>query len=136
MPQPFVQKSTSTATLVSTKSIKPGGHVHPPRGPIDMHYMRRVAVRLQKQSVILQQLNALSVYHFYTPAIVFFLTVLIIFALQIVIVVKKTILWYVFGGFWVPLPLTFCIVALFIFGKSLFCSNTILLLTLAYLLVI
>ncbi len=110
------QKSLSTTTLVSTNN-KLGKIGTSPFGPIDMHYMRRLAVRMQKQSVILQRLNDLRIYHFLAPSFFYIICIIVVFVAQIMIVVERTSLFYVCSGFWVAAIYAFCIVSLFILGK-------------------
>jgi hypothetical protein len=119
MPLP-IQKSSSTTTLVSSKS-KNGGPAAPSSfGPVDMHYMRRLAVRMQKQSVIQQKLNELKLEQFIVPATSYFICLVSVFVVQIVIVVEQTSLFYVCSGFWVSVIYAICIVTIVLLGKSFF----------------
>jgi hypothetical protein len=118
MPVP-AQKSTSNLTLNSNKT-----NLHN-RGPIDLYYMRRLAVKQQKQHVILHNLLDLSVYYFITFALTYFLSILVIFPVQIVIIVRQTPLSFVFSGFWVSIVYGACIASLYILGKFLaYCLKT------------
>lgn len=90
------------------------------RSPVELHYMRRVAVKHQKKQVVLVKLTQLSTFYFKIYAALVAVLALIMFIVQIAIIVKRTPLFYVCTGFWVALFYLSCILSVYFLGNSLF----------------
>lgn len=127
MPTGSIQKSISTTTLVSqaNRSQVSGGAASSGAqslakwGPVETRYMRRVAVRLQKQSIAMQRLGDLPMPLFLVFVVVYFFCILVALTIQIVMMVKRTPLFYACTGFWVSFIYSICIVSIILLGKLL-----------------
>lgn len=119
-----IQKSMSTTTLVSqTNKSQASGVASSAQslakwGPIETRYMRRVAVRLQKQSVVMQRLGEMPTALFLVFIAVYLFCILVIFTIQIVIMAKHTPLFYACTGFWVSFIYAICIVSIILLGMN------------------
>lgn len=90
------------------------------KNPIELYYMRRVSVRLQKRQLILSRLNEFSDWYILAQCVILSIITILIFSIQIAIIVQKTQLYYIMPGFWVGVVYVTCTISLVYMSKKFF----------------
>ena len=86
-------------------------------GPVELHQMRRLTVRAQKNQMIMRRLQDIPINYFQLQIIALLSLAICLIAVQIAMLVKQTPLSLVCAGFWIASILIICGILVYFLGE-------------------